>query len=302
MKLHPLLPALFLSAACTTAPLHPIPDPLPETLEWATESRPSSDARPFLGLKTRENDTGSLDELLFEPGVRVTRVIESSPAAEAGFQSGDILLRFGEHAVDDPAALDALVKSTDPTTPIPLQIQRGDTVFSVPVTLTTSATPPPPPEVLFRKDPSRSLAGWATGYRGVVLVSSSSDAPFPTAGIPVGSTVTSIDGVAVFSARSLIRRLEIYPPGETVEVAVRNPDDTQARHTVELYDPPSKVTGFMIPILTNYGADVEGESTSFVLIDLYIISLFRYTRNGAEKEYRFLRWFQFSSGVGELSE
>jgi len=302
MKLLPLLPALFSLAACTTAPLQPIPDPLPETLEWAAATGPSTDLSPFLGLKTRENDTGSLDELLFEPGVRVTRVIESSPAAEAGIQSGDILLQFAEHPIDDPGALDALVQSTDPTLPVPLQIQRGDTVFSVSVTLATSTIPPPPPEILYRKDPSRSLAGWATGYRGVVLVSSSPEAPFPIAGIPVGSTVTSIGGVAVFSARSLIRRLEFHPPGATVEVTTRNVDDTETLHEVELYDPPSKVTGFMIPILTNYEADVEGESTSFVLIDLYFISLFRYTRNGAEKEYRFLRWFQFSSGVGELSE
>ena len=35
-------------------------------------------------------------------------------------------------------------------------------------------------------------------------------------------------------------------------------------------------------------------------IDLYVISLFRYAREGGEKRWSFLRFFQFASGVGEL--
>ena len=87
-----------------------------------------------------------------------------------------------------------------------------------------------------------------------------------------------------------------------MEVRVVGPDGKERDVAVRLVEEPRQLTHFMIPILTNYDSDPDGESTSFVLIDLYVISLFRYTREGAEKEWRFLRWFRWSTGVGELSE
>lgn len=300
MKLLPLLAALLAAAGCASAPVRPVPDPLPETLAWATA--PAAEARgAFLGLKTRENDSGTLDALLFEPGVRVTRVVEGSPAEAAGIEVGDVLLSLDGERTDDSDTLDALVAKRTPGTSAALELQRGDAVFALDVTLADSASDATPPEVLFLKDPSRSLAGWATGPSGVVLVSAHEDSPFPEAGVPVGSVVTALDGEPVHSARGLVRRVQSFEPGESVEVAVLEADGSVTLRDVELYEPPTKVTGFMIPILMNYEADVAGESASFVLLDLYVISLFRYTRTGAETEYRFLRWFQFSSGVGELS-
>jgi len=301
MKLLPLLAALLAAAGCAIAPVRPVPDPLPETLAWAIA--PSAEARgAFLGLKTRENDSGTLDSLHFAPGVRVTRVVEGSPAEGAGIQVGDVLLTLGGERTDDPDTLEALVAKRSAGASVALELLRGSAVFGLDVTLEGTASDTAPAEVLFLKDASRSLAGWATGPSGVVLVSAHPDSPFPEAGVEVGSVVTALDGEPVHAARGLVRRLQSFEPGERVEVAVLGKDGSVEHHDVELYEPPTKVTGFMIPILMNYDADVAGESTSFVLIDLYVISLFRYTRTGAEKEYRFLRWFQFSSGVGELSE
>ena len=61
-----------------------------------------------------------------------------------------------------------------------------------------------------------------------------------------------------------------------------------------------RTTRISIPILATYDAAPDRSREAFVAIDLYFISLFRYTREGGEKRWSFLRFFQFASGVGEL--
>lgn len=298
--LHSLALAALLFASCSSAPAFTIPVPLPEALDWARAE--ALEGGTFLGLKTRENDGGSLDDLVFEPGVRVVRVIESSPAAAAGMRVGDVLLGWGGSQVDDPAALETLVQRTAPGTEVRARVQRADTVFEVPITLrAVGAEAGAEVEVLYRRDPARSAAGWVTGGGGALLVASADEGPFPAAGVDVGSVVLAIDGTEVLSARALIRRLQALPAGARVEVDFRRADGTAGSAEVELFDAGSVVTGAQIPILFNYSRDVERDTSEFALIDLWFISLFRYLRNGEEREYRVLRWIQFSSGEGELA-
>ena len=293
---------LALLAGCSTAPVLTIPDPLPEALEW-TRPTPREEGGSFLGLKTRENDSGSLDALFFEPGVRVVRVIENSPAAQAGIQVGDIVLEWESKPVNDPGALEGLVRATAPGTEVHLQVQRDDTVFDVKLNL-RSSTPGTASEVevSYYRDTARSIAGWADAKGGARLVASHDEAPFPRAGVPVGSLVTDLDGREVLSARDLIRRMQALPPGTPVEVRFEGARGQVDEVEVELQDEETVVTGLQVPILFNYTADLERDTREFVLIDLYVISLFRYSRDGNERAYKFLRWIQFSSGSGDLSE
>ena len=158
------------------------------------------------------------------------------------------------------------------------------------------------PERLFRKDPARSLAGWKGGGGGVRLVSSDEQGPFPEAGIPVGSIVYTVDGREVLSARGLIRTLGSYEPGARVEVGFSEGTGGRKSATVRLHAEERLVTDFSIPILSHFSRDLERDRVSFVLVDLWFLSIFRYERDGKEKRYRFLRFFQFSSGEGKLSE
>ena len=122
--------------------------------------------------------------------------------------------------------------------------------------------------------------------------------------------------------RQLLAQLERRP--EITEAAVSNVAPLQggiSTGSINLPEDPEAYVGsgayvaitpeffdvMGIPLLqgrafTADDSDPDGESTSFVLIDLYVISLFRYTREGREQEWRFLRWFRWSTGVGELSE
>lgn len=288
---------LFLLAGCRSAPTTQVPEPLPETLEWALPAVEGA----FLGVRTQENDSGSLDSLFFEPGARVSRVIESSPAFSAGVQVGDVVLALDDQEVDDPAALDALVDLAGAGAEVSLRVQRGDTVFAVPVTLRAREGAARPPEVLFRKDPGRSRAGWATGRGGAVLVSAPEDSPVFRAGLELGDVVVAVEGRGVHSARALIRELARYEYGARVSLSVSDEEETR-EVDLTLASVPRRVTKSQVPILYQYKAQPDGSRTSFVLLDLYVISLFRYTRSGAEREYRFLRWIRYSSGVGELVE
>lgn len=287
--------------ACTSAPTAAIPDPLPETLAWAASGAPQAGA--FLGLEVRENDSGSLDELRIDPGVRVTRVLAGSPAEAAGFLRGDVLLEWDDEHVADPATLAVLLSEADLGREARLEVQRGDSVFEVAVRLRPRQGAAPEARLLWRADPARSRAGWLGGHAGVVLVTSDPEGPFPSAGVPVGSVVTHLDGEAQRSERALVRALLAREPGARIEVDYRAPGASEVqRASVELYRPPRRVVEATLPILAGYRSEVSGETARFYLLDLWIISLFRYRREGAERHYRVLRFFTYSSGVGELGE
>ncbi len=299
LALHPL----FALAGCTTAPTGPVPDPLPETLAWA---RPAATSASFVGLETRENTGASLDALSFEPGVRVVRVVEGSPAAAAGFEPGDVVLAAGGHAIGDVETFAAVERGAVPGEPLVLEVQRGDTVFEI-VVAPRGIAPDPAradvdPRVLYRVDPTRSRAGWVAARGGVVLAATAPDGPFERAGVPVGSVVTSIDGEPVIAAHELIRAFLAREPGDDVRVAFVAPGGEPREETVELYERGRTVTELSVPILVGYEAAADGSEVSFELLDLWILSLFSYERDGAERRYSILSLIRFSSGVGELTQ
>ena len=155
---------------------------------------------------------------------------------------------------------------------------------------------------LYRVDVSRTRAAWASGPRGVVLVGAAEGGPTARAGLPLGSVVVAVDGASVASDRGLIRRLARYEPGTEVVLTLLDDENRTSEREVRLFLPKEVITRSVFPILWGYNADADGENKSLVLIDLYFISLFRYTRPGTAKEWRILRFIQFSSDVGELGE
>lgn len=281
-------------ASCQTAPDRSIPDPLPETLGWAL---PPTDGTAFLGLEVRENDSGSLESLSFDPGVRVHKVIERSPAAGAGMRMDDVVLAMNgvELAVpEDLAALLSRAGGGDRTT---LQISRGDTVFEVELTLGgKDVADAPSAGEAFVLDPARSRGAWGTSD-GAVLVARAADGPVGR--LDVGARVVALDGDPIVSGRGLVQRLVARAPGERVTLTVKTGDRVRDVE-VTLLDEGRRTTRISFPILATYDAAPDRSREEFVAIDLYFISLFRYAREGGEKRWSFLRFFQFASGVGEL--
>ncbi len=296
-----LLPivALALLAACQSAPDRSIPDPLPETLEWAL---PQVDGSAFLGLEVRENDSGSLESLSFDPGVRVHSIVERSPAVGAGINVDDIVLSLDGTELAAPSDLASLLAEAAGGDRVRLNVQRGDTVFDVDVTLSGGAAGADSAAVeeAFVLDPARTRGAWGTND-GAVLVSRAEEGPVGK--LPLGARVIALDGQRIVSGRGLVRRLLSREPGEEVELgAVAPGSGKESTVTVKLLDEGRRLTRFSVPVLATYEGAADRTRESFVLIDLYLISLFRYTREGSEKNWHFLRFFHWASGVGELAE
>lgn len=290
--------ALFalLAAGCRTGVLAPVPEPLAEAMPWSSADRGGA----FLGLTVRENDSGSLEDLFFSPGVRVVRVVENSPADALGIEPGDVLLRFGDEEVNDPGALGALLALREGGDRVALELRRDDSVYELVAELESSGGGAPEPELLYRLDPARSGAGWATDPPGVRLVSLAPHSPLGEEGLAVGDVVTALDGSPVRSDRELIRRLVALQPGSEVELTVRRPDGDEVELEVDLLEAPEYVAGFHVPILVHYAYDPDKGTTDFTLLDLWLISLFEYHREGREKRYSLLKFLTYTSGVGEL--
>jgi hypothetical protein len=298
-----LLALPLLLGACTSVTMATIPEPLPESLPWIV---PLSGGA-FLGLSVEENDSGSLDNLYFEPGVRVIGVAPSSPAAAAGVQLGDVLLQLDGHEVSDPAALESLLASRKGGEACELQVQRADTAFALSVTLAEQTGPRTPPRELWRRDRTRSLAGWSTAADGAVLVCAAPGSPVIEAGLPLGAVVQAVDGRETLSDRALIRALEAKAPGSSAELLWHPPGETRPRVAhVELPDEPRVITEFFVPLIVDYEASADRRKSSFELFDLWFLVLFRHLREDGEHRWVLLRLFgfdvfSFSSGVGELS-
>ena len=289
--------ALF--GACVTGPVRPLPDPLPEILAWAGADQGQG---AFLGLEVQENDSGSLEDLFFDPGFRVTVVVDNSPAASAGLRQGDIVLALGGQDVNDPGTLDALLHGADLGAPTRLRVRRGDAVFDLEVQLEERTAGTGAATLAWRADPARSRAGWLTGKGGVVLVSVDPMGPMMLAGLPIGSVVQSVDGTAVHSARALIRLLQSKAPGTEVELSAVVGDAEPKLYPVKLLDVPRRTLEAKIPFLIGYESDREGNSVSFYMLDFWLLWLVRYERSGKEETWSFLRFIRYSSGIGDLSE
>ena len=96
---------------------------------------------PYLGLqlvpltarRARENnrDPDALLQLPERDGALVQRVLEESPAAEAGLRRGDLVVAVGERVIRDPAALLQQVEGAAVGEPLPLTLIRGKRELTV---------------------------------------------------------------------------------------------------------------------------------------------------------------------------
>lgn len=59
------------------------------------------------------------------PGILVTRVVKDSPAAQAGLQQDDLIVRFHGQQVHDQQAFLQLVGSLAPETQVAVELLRG---------------------------------------------------------------------------------------------------------------------------------------------------------------------------------
>ena len=92
----------------------------------------------FLGVRTESvtRETLSRYNLSGEPrGVAVTSVVADSPAAKAGLQQGDVILRFDGEAVNSPQKLQRLISESAPNHAARLTVSRNGSEREMTATL-----------------------------------------------------------------------------------------------------------------------------------------------------------------------
>lgn len=91
--------------------------------------------RPVIASGNRAS-LGTIPDMGSSPGgVRLSGVREGTPAAEAGIQAGDIIIRIGEHAIADLNDMQNALTSYKPGDVVTVVVRRGEAEQSFTVTL-----------------------------------------------------------------------------------------------------------------------------------------------------------------------
>ncbi|MHC4944510.1 MAG: M28 family peptidase [Planctomycetota bacterium] len=86
--------------------------------------------------KGRRASLGTMPDFAWSgEGVRIAAATEGSPAATAGLEEGDIILRIGERAIENLRGFSDALKAHQPGDCVKVEIKRGDELLSFEVTL-----------------------------------------------------------------------------------------------------------------------------------------------------------------------
>jgi serine protease Do len=147
-------------------------------------------------------------------GVLVSQVYPDSPAAEAGFQAGDIIVKFGGKPTRDRNQLRYMVASTPPGTKTTVTVFRQGQQQELSVTTALldverlTQTSPPRGSISGLGMTSQTLTpelaeqlGYDQDVTGVVVTEVESGSPADRAGMQVRDVIVSVDGKPVRGAR-----------------------------------------------------------------------------------------------------
>ena len=115
--------------------------PIDEAMDVADQLKKNGKVtRSYLGVMLQDIDRNLAESYnLPKPeGSLVTQVTPNSPAAKAGFKSGDVILKFNGSAISRTSDLLNYLNRTLPNQVIQLQVLRDDKVRNISATLTTA--------------------------------------------------------------------------------------------------------------------------------------------------------------------
>ncbi len=260
------------------------------------------------GIEVSANESDSLENLEALPGVRVRRVTDNGSAAAAELKAGDIILAVNGVDTNNPDTFIALLNDAKPDQAVSVKARRDTTVFTTQLAGQTRTQADI--QELYRADPIMSRAGYRTvtvaadskNLTGARIVELFAKSPLPAAGLKVDDTILTADSYAVESAQGLINYLMSKDYGDTVAVQFVDADNILQSKSIKLWDPGRRLSQFSLWPFFSYRNDLSPSTTKFSLLDLWIISLFKYERQGNERNYRLFTLFKFGTGTGELVE
>src|SRR5690606_11048961 len=118
--------------------------------------------------------------------------------------------------------------------------------------------------------------------------------PLPRHDIQIGDHIVAVNGQPVTSAQGLVSRFNRdFSPGAQVDLTLLRNNAVLVR-TLTLWDPGRRVSQVSLGPVFRYESSLDPDRTQLSILDLWLVSLFSYTREAQEKDYSLLGLFKFS--------
>ena len=275
--------------------------------------RAALDPGAFSGIEVADA-RASLDALLEEPeGVAVARVVENSPAAQAGIVPGDLLLAVrllpdgSQQELSWPSEWRDLELKSAAGSEIELSLDRAGATKRARLILTPRYKAAERIAVARLREDQRAgivvrsatevearKAGMGPGA-GAVIVGLSGDSPWRKADVRFEDLIVAVDGEPISAPDVLIDRIRAAKQGATLELDLRRagvPLKVRAPLTKRDQD----ISEFSIPLVYSYEHTRTGSETSV------LFGLFYYESTRAAWAVRLLWLIRFSGGDSDRLE
>lgn len=299
-------PAVTLAAALITCPSCAFtsePLPLPASF-YAMETAVDNVARQeaYLGLEVELNEPEDMFSLDAPPGVRVTSVAANSPAENAGFVPGDILLSFEGRATDDPQRLASLLAAVTQAHSLELTFQRGSQVLAVDVILVMRSTHAA--RYLYHVDRGLLRGAFRNSAKGLPeVVDLDLVSPLAAAGVVPGDVILSFQGEDPGSAAEFVRRVRLgVQPGDALLFELQDMKGGKRMVETNAWSPDNVLTELALWPLFSWEREIGADRGAFAIGTFIITDLFRFRRDGHEGYYSILSLFTWKTGELILEE
>lgn len=196
------------------------------------------EARPWIGVSLVPLNERLAEhlELDVEEGIVVVRVHPESPAAEAGFERGDIVLTVGTEAVDGVVDVVEAVGATIPGDTLDFGVLRGAENLALSVAVGSRPAPQHQDRPQHRPAHAKS-APWVgmvivplnenlaerleiDATEGIVVLQVREDSPAATAGIAKGDVILSIGDLTVEKMTDIVQTVREAEAGDVLTFTV----------------------------------------------------------------------------------
>lgn len=175
-----------------------------------------------------------------EAGIVIIQIAADSPAAQAGLQRGDILLKINDTAVNSYKDLVNVLANLKAGDQVTLTLTRGGVERTLTATLGEKNGRPYLGIEVCAGRPGRFWLGFTGRGPGALITSVAEGSPAAEAGLQVGDRILAVDGKTVDATNTLATLLGAYQPGDTVTLRVARPGEGERDVTVTLGDKDGK--------------------------------------------------------------
>ena len=198
--------------------------------------------RSFLGIYMQDinEDLYETLDLNTRNGAIVSDIVEDSPADKAGFEEGDVIVKFENKEISNGSELKNLVSSSEPGSRVKIEIFRGDKKKNLFVVLEERSDEEmasiPKNDYselgLSLRNPSESLMERfdfddISNIQGVIVVDVQDDSPAQKAGIVEGDIISRVGRKKIFNTDDFDSEISKYDDKDKILFLVKRGDSSR---------------------------------------------------------------------------